>query len=166
MGISQGMQPIVSYNYGARNLIRILRTYRLSVLVSTIYVTVGFLLLQFFPHQIISIFNSDDKELVELGAHALRIFSLFFPTVGFQVITGIFFQATYRPAQSIIISMCRQLIFLLPLALILPHFWGFDGIIATFPIADLLTTILTAIFIYFEMKKYKKQLRPYKKFIY
>ncbi len=161
MGISQGMQPIVSYNYGAKNLIRILKTYKYSIIVSTIYVSIGFLILQIFPTQVISIFNSDDQALVSLGTHTLRIFSIFFPTVGFQIITSIFFQATNRPKQSIILSLSRQLIFLLPLILILPAFFDFDGIIYSFPTADLLSTILTLILIFKEMKIYKSQLNKY-----
>ncbi|MDR0927782.1 MAG: MATE family efflux transporter [Ignavibacteria bacterium] len=166
MGISQGMQPIISYNYGARNLVRILRAYRLALLVSTIYVTLGFLLLQIFPAQVISVFNSNDAELVKMGVHSIRIFSLFFPTVGFQIMTSIFFQATNRPTQSIVLGLSRQIIFLLPLISTLPFIFGFDGIIYSFPIADVLSTVLTFIFISKEMKIYKRQLRPYKRFIY
>jgi Na+-driven multidrug efflux pump len=166
MGVSQGMQPIVSYNYGARNLIRILRAYRYSLVVATIYVTVGMLALQLFPHQIISIFSSDDKELINLEAHSLHIFTMLFPLIGFNVITSIFFQATYRPSQAIVLSLARQLIFLLPGVAILPRFFHFDGILYSFPIADFLTALLTFILIMREMKKYKQQLRPYRKFIY
>jgi putative MATE family efflux protein len=166
MGISQGMQPIVSYNYGARNLNRILKTYKYSIIASTIYVTAGFIALQLFPREIISIFNSEDQELINMGTHTLRIFSLLFITVGFQIMTSIFFQATNRPTQSIILGLARQLIFLLPAVSILPLFFKFDGIIYSFPVADVLSTILAFILINKEMKIYKRQLRTQEKFIY
>lgn len=165
MGISQGMQPIVSYNYGAKQWKRIMQTYKLSVIVSTIYIVVGFAILQLFPTQVISIFTKD-KSVIDLGVHSIKRFSLLFPTIGFQIMTSIFFQATYRPVQATILSLGRQLIFLIPSVLILPHIFGFDGIIYSFPVADALTTILTALLIIQAMEKYKLQFKPIEKFKY
>jgi putative MATE family efflux protein len=155
VGISQGAQPIIGYNYGASQYQRVKETLKLAVIVSTIIAVVGYLILKIWPTEIVSLFG-DDRQLISLTLHAMAIFFIMFPVVGFQVICSNYFQAVGKAREAAILSLSRQVLFFIPLLLILPHFWGIEGVWRTSPIADFLSVMLTATFIYREMKKLDK----------
>ena len=142
MGLNQGMQPIAGYNYGARQYSRVKevfwKTARLAVLVTTICFVIGV----FFPQLAVGIFTRD-PELSSLSSRALRITMLVFPIVGFQMISTNFFQSLGMVKKSVILSLSRQILFLLPLLYALPKWYGADGVWASFPISDVLATILS-----------------------
>ncbi len=145
-GIVGGVQPIIAFNYGAKKFDRVKQSVRLSVVVSTIIGIVFFLAIMIFPSQTIGIF-SKDINLVKNGVLPIRTIIILYPLIGFQTIGASFFQSIGRAAPSILLSMSRQVLFLIPLVLILPIFWGITGIWISFPIADLLAVILTAVFL-------------------
>ena len=142
MGLNQGMQPIAGYNYGARQYSRVKevfwKTARLAVLVTTICFVIGV----FFPQLAVGIFTHD-PELSALASRALRIMMLVFPIVGFQMISTNFFQSLGMVKKSVILSLSRQILFLLPLIYALPKWYGADGVWASFPISDVLATLLS-----------------------
>jgi putative MATE family efflux protein len=144
MGLNQGMQPIAGYNYGARQYSRVRevlwKTIRLGMLMTTICFIFG----MFFPKAAVGIFTHDEQ-LLELSARALRITTIAFPIVGFQMIGTNFFQSLGMVRKSIILSLSRQILFLLPLIYLLPKWMGADGVWASFPIADCIATVMTAV---------------------
>lgn len=155
LGISQGAQPIIGYNYGAHQFERVKETLKIAVIASTIIALVGYLVLRVWPTEIISLF-SKDIQLVTLTTHAMMIFFAMLPVIGFQIICSTYFQAVGKARESAILSLSRQVLLFIPLLLILPHFWGIEGVWRTAPIADSLAVILTATVIYLEVRKLNK----------
>lgn len=151
MGIVQGLQPIIGYNFGADKPERVKEALKMGIKIATIFSTVGFIILMFFTNTMISIFN-DDADLIQMGSHALRIVVLILPLVGFQVVGSGYFQAIGKATPALILSMSRQLLFLIPLILVLPKFLGLEGIWAAFPLADFLSIALTFIVLTRDMK--------------
>ncbi|MFA6505206.1 MAG: MATE family efflux transporter [Treponemataceae bacterium] len=142
LGINMGSQPIIGFNYGAKRYDRVIKTYRLSAIAGTMFITVGFLLVQLFPGFFIRLFNSDNADLIELGSFALRTCSLLLPVVAFQISSSNFFQSIGKPVQGSILSLSRQVLVLIPLIMILPNFFGLHGIFFAFPLADAVATTL------------------------
>ncbi|MGM0378429.1 MAG: MATE family efflux transporter [Bacillota bacterium] len=151
-GIVQGFQPIASFNYGAKKYDRVIKVIKLSIKTLIIYSTIGFIGIQLFPEFIIKLFNND-KQLISIGKDALRIITLAIPLVGIQIITGSLFQSLGRALNALIVSMSRQTLFLIPLVLILPKVnnLGLKGIFIAFPIADILSIILSGYLLYREI---------------
>lgn len=142
MGLNQGMQPIAGYNYGARNYSRVKEVFWKTAKLAMCMTTICFVFGMFFPKAAVGIFTHDEQ-LMELSAKALRIMTLIFPIVGFQMIATNFFQSLGMVKKSVILSLSRQILFLLPLLYTLPLWYGSDGVWASFPISDGLSTILT-----------------------
>ncbi|EJP6471503.1 MATE family efflux transporter [Clostridium sp. FAM 1755] len=155
-GINQGAQPIIGYNYGAKQYKRVKDTLKLAIFSATIIVIVGFSLVHIFPGYIIRIFNND-SELMELGIRGLKIVLAMMPFVGFQVVSSNYFQAIGKAKISVFLSLSRQVIILIPLLLILPKHFGLTGVWFCSPIADGISSIITGIFIYREMHNLGKK---------
>lgn len=146
-GVMQGMLPIVGYNYGAQLYERMRKTIWLSFRYVAITSIVVVLLVQLFPEHAMSIFTSDPA-FIEIGSTAMKIiFSLYF-VVGVQIIAGGIYQALGKPRQALILSLSRQVFFLVPLVIILPIYFGVYGVFIAFPMADLLTFILASCMLY------------------
>ena len=161
MGFTQGMQPIVGYNYGARAYDRVLKTMWMTVGWSVATTTFGFLLCEFFPYQVVRIFVSEDgtgsaTELIEASARGLRILVLMLPIVGFNIVAGNLFQHIGKPKRAILLSVSRQLLFLVPLIYFLPRYIGADGVLYSIPIADFISTLLAALLLFQQIHKLKK----------
>lgn len=152
-GINQGSQPIIGYNYGAEQYDRVRETLKLAIFAATSIVVVGFLVTRFFPAQLISMFNSKDQELINFGTYAIKIFLIFMPIIGFQIVSANYFQAVGKAKHATFLSLSRQVLILIPALLILPKFFGLQGVLMAGPLADLMSSIITALFLYFEMKK-------------
>ncbi len=135
MGITQGMQPIAGYNYGAQQYERVTQVLKSAILYATIVMTCSFTLCEFFPHYIVGIFTNDE-ETIRLAIEGMKVIVLMSPLVGFQVVVGNFFQSIGMAKKSIFLSMSRQLLFLVPLLLILPNYMGTVGVWASITIAD------------------------------
>ncbi|MCQ1529920.1 MATE family efflux transporter [Lutispora saccharofermentans] len=155
-GINQGAQPIIGFNYGAQKYDRVKTTLKYAIGAATIVVTIGFISTRLFSAQIIGIF-SNDPELIALGAKGLKRFLIFMPIIGFQVVSSAYFQAVGKPKQSMLLSLSRQVLILIPMVLILPKFMGLEGLFTAGPVADLFSSILTALFLVFELKHLDKQ---------
>ena len=153
MGLNQGMQPIAGYNYGARQYSRVKEVFWKTAKLGMLMTTLCFIFGMFFPRAAVGIFTHDEQ-LLELASRALRINTLVFPIVGFQIISTNFFQSLGMVNKSIILSLSRQLLVLLPLLYLLPTRYGADGVWASFPIADTLSTIMTAILLGRLFKKF------------
>ena len=151
-GFNQGMQPIVGFNFGARQFGRVTAVYRLTVFCAVCVTTFGFLLGHFFPHWVAGIFTTDET-LLNVAELGLKTALLAFPIVGFQIISSGFFQYIGKPQKAILLSLTRQLLFLLPLLAILPGIYGAKGVWISLPIADVLSAILAAVLIFFELRK-------------
>jgi putative MATE family efflux protein len=151
-GINQGAQPIIGYNYGAKKYDRVKQTLKLAILAATIFVTVGFITIRLFSHGYVSMFTTDDTELITFGSHALLRFTTFLPIVGFQIVSANYFQAVGKPKQAAILSLSRQVLILIPALLILPKFFGIEGVFSAGPLADLVSSIVTGTWLFYELR--------------
>lgn len=159
IGISQGLQPIVSFNYGAKKYERVKAAYLRASSYGFALAIVAFLLFQFAPRQIISIFGNGSEEYYQFAISYFRIF-LFFTFLNFmQPITSNFFTAIGKPKRGIFLALTRQIIFLLPLLLLIPLFIGIDGIMYSGPIADCMAGIASIIMIGMELKRVEYKTR-------
>ena len=146
LGLAQGMQPIVGYNYGARRYDRMRKALRQVIAIAVGTMTVGWLLCEFLPAPIVAMF-SDDEELNELSKIGLQLSIALFPLVGAQAVITNFFQSIGKVKLSILLSLTRQLLFLLPLLYILPQMWnlGINGVWLSMPVSDFLAFVLAAV---------------------
>ncbi|HOV83365.1 MAG TPA: MATE family efflux transporter [Paludibacteraceae bacterium] len=152
VGLNQGMQPIAGYNFGAQKFDRVNEVLKLTILFATAIMTVGFLIGELFPRAVASIFTKD-KELIRLASEGLRITFIFFPIVGFQMVTTNFFQSIGMAGKAIFLSLTRQLIYLLPCLLIFPSIYGLKGVWYSMPVADLLATLTAAYMLFVNYRK-------------
>ena len=116
-----------------------------------------FLTTRLFPEQIVALFSSQDKELINFGIHALRIFLIFLPFMGFQIIGAGYFQAVGKPKQAIVLSLSRQVLIFIPALIILPRFFQIEDILLSGPVADLLSLVITGICLIFELKQINRK---------
>lgn len=144
IGISQGAQPLIGYNYGARKYNTSIQTLKMAIRWSIIVTISGFVLTEFFARQFVSIFNSTDNSLINLSATVLRYFNIMLPLVPMQILTTVFFQATNKPLKAMILSLSRQVLLLIPAVLILPLFFGLDGVFIATPVADFISILLSS----------------------
>ena len=158
VGLCQGMQPIVGYNYGAGNLHRLRRAFWITTGCATTIVSLGFLFAMTYPRLIARAFTTD-PDLINVTAHALSTAMTVFFVVGFQIVATTFFQSIGKVGQSIFLSLTRQVIFLIPLLLLMPNWFGLSGIWYSFPISDMLATLITAILIMRQFHKLNAEKR-------
>ena len=153
IGISQGMQPVVSFNYGAKKYDRVKEAYKTSLKVSLIISIFAFLLFQLFPRQIVSVFGEGSPEYFAFSTLYFRIFMFFTFINCIQPISANFFTAIGKPHKGMFLSLTRQIIFLLPLIFFLPLRFGIDGVVYAGPIADFFAAMVSIIFVRKEFKK-------------
>ena len=147
IGLNQGLQPIVSFNYGARKFDRVKKAAMLTIVAASCITVFGFVLTRIIPDLLVSMFNRD-KELVDFGVHALQTWLMCLPLVGFQIIGSNFFQAIGLPKRAMFLSLLRQVLILIPAIIILSNMYGINGILFAAPLADLVAAIVTAIFFF------------------
>ncbi|MGI6585885.1 MAG: MATE family efflux transporter [Gracilibacteraceae bacterium] len=151
VGIKQGVQPIISFNYGSRKFNRVKEAVKLAVISATAIVVFGYVITRLFPKQIISIFNRD-PELIKFGSYGLISWFLCMPVVGFQIIASNFFQAIGKYRSAMFLTLTRQVIFLIPALIIFPKFWGINGLLHAAPFADFFSALLTGIWFFYGIK--------------
>lgn len=156
MGLNQGMQPIAGYNFGAKQYGRVIKTLKLTIIYATGVTTFGFIVGMLFSDLVVSIFTSD-AELIDLSAKGLRIVVMFFPIIGFQMVTANFFQSIGMASKAIFLSLTRQMVVLLPCLIILPRFFGAAGVWYSMPISDLLASLIAAAMLTWQFRKFKAQ---------
>lgn len=152
IGVCQGMQPIAGYNYGARRFSRLKRTFWLTAAVCTAACVLGCLACQLMPGAIARMFTTSPALIADTQT-ALRLTTWMFWAVGFQVVATNFFQSINEAGKSIFMSLSRQVIFLVPLLLLLPHWWRLSGVWLSFPLSDMLATLVTVVLLALEMRK-------------
>ena len=160
-GFNQGMQPIVGYNYGAKQYGRVLKALKYTIICATTVTTIAFIIGFFFPHQVASAFvdasrSATDKAMIDVVAQGLGITMLVFPFVGFQVVAGSFFQYIGRAPLAMFLSATRQLLFLLPMLLILPKYYGATGAWMSMPIADCCAILVAGTLLIMQVRKLKR----------
>ena len=153
IGNGQGSQPIIGFNYGAKNYDRVIETYKLTVSITTTIALISFFIFQVFPRQVVSIFGDGSELYFQFAERYMRIYMALMIVNGIQPVSGTFFTSIGRAFKGAFIAMTRQLLFLLPLIIILPRIFGIDGIMYAGPIADGIALIVTVIFISLEIKK-------------
>lgn len=152
IGVSQAAQPIIGFNYGARKFDRVKETLKLASWGATLIVGAGFTASHIWPRHLVALFSRGDVPLIEMGAHAMQRLFLMIPLIGFQIVGSGYFQAVGKPLQATILSLSRQVLLFIPLLLILPRFWGLEGIWWAAPLADLGSTLMTTACLYYEFK--------------
>ena len=157
-GIVQGMQPIAGYNYGAKRIDRVKEVLKLSLIATTVFATVSTLFGELFPGHIIGLFDKN-PELIKNGVFALRIVIAMVPIIGVQIIGAALFQSIGKALPSLFLTLSRQVLFFIPLVIILPRIYGLGilGIWLTFPIADILSTIYTVMLLKKEVRIMERQ---------
>lgn len=156
IGVNQGMQPIAGYNYGAMKFDRMMRVLKYAVIGGTCITTTGFIVGEVFPEQCVRLFTTD-QTLIDLSVHAMRITMITFPIIGYQMVIANFFQSIGKAKVSIFLSLSRQLLFLIPMLLVLPSLYGVDGVWYSMPVADTISSVVTAIIMALFMRKINKQ---------
>lgn len=161
IGLNQGMQPIVGYNFGARRYDRVLGVLNKALIFGSIITLTGFVIGVFFPTPFVSVFAKDSPQLIKLSAHALSCMVMMFPIVGIQIVSTAFFQSIGYAPKSIFLSLTRQLIFLVPAIFILPHLYAdpLEGLWHAAPVADGLASVLAITLLVLQVKKFKKQMQ-------
>lgn len=154
MGLNQGMQPIAGYNFGAQQYHRVNQVLKLTIYGATAVTTTGFLVGELMPELAVSAFTTHEG-LIQLSATGLRIVVIFFPIIGFQMVTSNFFQSIGMAGKAIFLSLTRQLLFLLPSIILLPLCWGSAGIWWSMPISDLAASVVAGIMLYRQFKIFK-----------
>ncbi|HAR64163.1 MAG: MATE family efflux transporter [Candidatus Margulisiibacteriota bacterium] len=152
-GINQGMLPIIGHNYGAGKFCRVQKTLKLALVCATIIAIAGFILTRVYSIGLIHMFSKGNHYVVMMGRHAMLIFFLVFPVMGLQLITTNYFQAIGKAKHMMFLNLSRQLIILIPAIIILPRFWGLDGIWYVMPLADAASALLTGIWLVMEMQR-------------
>lgn len=157
IGLNQGMQPVVGYNFGAGKIKRVTRALKLTVISATGVTSFMFLLAEIFPRLIASAFTSSEQ-LVNLAVEGMRLNLLMFPVVGFQMVTSSFFQSIGKAKFSIFLSLTRQVIFLIPALYILPHYLQLDGVWLAGPAADFSSALLTFVILRWQTGKLTREM--------
>ncbi|MDW7661464.1 MAG: MATE family efflux transporter [Bacillota bacterium] len=150
-GINQGAQPIIGFNYGAKQYHRVKEALKYAIAGGTVISTFGFIMTQFFTVTMIKMFN-DDPELLSVATVGMRTFLVMLPIIGFQIISSNYFQAVGKAPKSMFLGLLRQVIVLIPMLLILPQFFGLMGVWYAGPTADLIASLVTALFLVIEMR--------------
>lgn len=163
IGIAIGAQPIIGYNYGAKNFSRVKKTYLISISIATAVTFIGFLVFQFAPQVIINLFGQEDALYNEFAQKCFKTFLLFCFVIGFQITTSIFFQSIGKPLKSAVLSLSRQVLFLIPASVILSRFLGVEGVLWAGPVADGCACLLSAALITFEIRHLNNKISTHEK---
>lgn len=157
IGLNQGMQPIAGYNFGARHYDRVIGVLKIALVAGTAITMIGFCVGTFFSTPFATLFAKGSPELIEMSSHALNCLVIMFPIVGMQIVSTAFFQSIGYAGKSIFLSLTRQLIFLVPSILILPHLWNepLEGLWHAAPLADGLASVLAGVLLFKQVKKFR-----------
>ncbi len=159
MGISTGSQPLFSFNYGAKKFLRVKRLVKTSMTVCVVIGFIGMLCLQSFPNQIISIFGQESALYNEFAVMCLKNMTVFIFVMGVQMVAGVYYQAVGKPVGALMLSLSRQVLFMIPCFLILPVFFGIKGVMWSFPVSDVLSVAMAAVMLVMEMRKLDQMIR-------
>ncbi|MCW3807593.1 MATE family efflux transporter [Plebeiibacterium marinum] len=153
LAINMAIQPIIGFNYGAKIYVRVKRTLSVAILAASVLSLLGYVVGQVFPREIILMFNSDSKELLDIGVRGLRLFLLALPVVGFQIIVGNYYQSIGKAGLASLLSLLRQVIVLIPLLFVMPKYWGLTGVWLSAPVSDVISGLIVLVFVIREYEK-------------
>ena len=153
VGISQGVQPLIGYNYGSKQYKRVREAYMLSIKWNFIISAIGFCLFEFFPYQIVSIFGSGNALYMEFSVKFMRIFLFMVIVNGVQLLSSNFFTAIGKATRGLLLALTRQVFFLIPLLLLLPLWLGIDGVILSVPIDDFIAFVASVTLVQKELQQ-------------
>ena len=156
VGLAQGSQPIIGFNYGAKKYDRVKDTYKKAILTSICIGFIGFLLFQIIPETIVALFGKGDALYIEFSVKFMKIFLFMIAFTGVQIISSNFFSAIGKPLKGVFLSLTRQVIFLIPLLLILPLLFGIDGVMFSGPVSDSIAATICFVMVMIEFKKMNK----------
>lgn len=156
IGLNQGMQPIAGYNYGAQQYDRMMRVVKLSIITAVCIMLTGWSLAMFAPYHCARMFTTD-PELIKGSIKAIHIIMMMFPLIGSQMVITNFFQCIGKVKISIFLSLSRQLLFLLPLLVLLPNFYGINGVWASMPISDFIAVVVAVTIMFVFLRRFKKE---------
>jgi putative MATE family efflux protein len=156
IGICQGMQPILGYNYGSGRLNRLFKTFGLAATIGFCTTTVGAVVGMIFPYQIAAMFMQDSAQ-IECAVNCLRITTLGFWMVGFQIVSTNFFQSLGMAGKAMFLSLTRQVLFMIPMLMLLPPFFGLDGVWSCYPICDVVATVITTLMLVWQVRRIKEK---------
>ncbi|MGP1472689.1 MAG: MATE family efflux transporter [Prevotella intermedia] len=157
IGLNQGMQPIAGYNYGAQQYSRMMRVVKLSIITAICIMLTGWTLAMFAPYYCARMFTKD-PELIKGSIKAIQIIMMMYPFIGCQMVITNFFQCIGKVKISIFLSLSRQLLFLLPLLVLLPNFYGINGVWASMPTSDLISVIVAISIMTVYLRRFKKEM--------
>ena len=160
VGISQGTQPIISFNYGAAKYDRVRGIYLLAVRLSLIISAVGFVAFQLFPKEIVSLFGTGDHLYFEFAVKFMRTYLLMVVVNGVQLLSSNYFASIGKPIRGLLLALTRQVFFLVPLLVVLPLFWGLDGLLFATPIADFIAFVTSALTMRAELRRLPRTQAP------
>ena len=152
VGIAVGAQPVIGYNYGSKNFTRVKKAFLIAIIAAEVVAVICFFVFQFAPMSVVSLFGSEEGLYNEFAVKCFRIFLMLCPLNGFRTVAAIFLQAIGKPVKSAIVTLSRQIVFLIPVAVVLPIYMGVTGVLWAGPVADGLAFILAFILIGFEIK--------------
>lgn len=154
-GLNQGAQPIIGFNFGAKQYDRANKTFELSALVAIVIMTTGWILVQTIPEVIVGMFNKDQK-LMSISVNGAKIYLLMLPIIGISITGSNYIQSIGKAKIAMFLSLLRQVILLIPMIIVLPRIFGLDGVWYAQPVSDFIATVITSIILYKELKSYKK----------
>ena len=161
IGLNQGMQPIAGYNYGAQKYDRMMQVVKLSIITATCIMFIGWSLAMFAPYYCVRLFTKD-PELIQRSIKAISIIMMMYPFIGCQMVITNFFQCIGKVKVSIFLSLSRQLLFLLPLLVILPNFYNVNGVWAAIPTSDFIAVVVSITIMTIYLRRLKKEQKEYK----
>lgn len=161
IGLNQGMQPIAGYNYGAQKYNRMMQVVKLSIITATCIMFIGWSLAMFAPYYCVRLFTKD-PELIQRSIKAISIIMMMYPFIGCQMVITNFFQCIGKVKVSIFLSLSRQLLFLLPLLVILPNFYNINGVWAAIPTSDFIAVVVSITIMTIYLRRLKKEQKEYK----
>ncbi len=153
VGIAIGAQPVIGFNYGCKNFARVRKAFNIAIIAAEAVAIIAFFIFQFFPMAVVSLFGSEEGLYNEFAVMCFRIFLMLCPLNGFQTVAAIYLQAIGKPVKSAVVTLSRQIIFLVPAAIIIPKFIGVTGVLWSGPVADGLAFILALAMVIYEIKK-------------
>ena len=158
VGVSSGTQPINGFNYGAKQYQRVKQTYSTAIIIAFVISTSWWLIYQIFPAQIARLFvNHEETQYILFAVYCYRFYMMAFFVYGLPAVTASFFQAIGKPINALAISVYRQILFLIPLAIFLSSHYGLNGALLAAPIADILAFLFAMVLIVYEWKKWNEK---------
>ncbi|MFA7693196.1 MAG: MATE family efflux transporter [Candidatus Hydrogenedentes bacterium] len=157
IALNMATQPIIGYNYGARNFLRVKESLKIALAASTLISIISWIFIQAFPELIVNAFVSGSPEILSIGVHGMRLFLLFLPIVGFQVVAGNYFQSVGKAGTAIFLTLLRQVIILIPVLLVLAKMKGLEGVWLAAPLADSISAFICAFILIQEWKQISRR---------